>query len=531
MPADRLSLVADPVVRADRRTFLRTAALGALVLAGCSGDGEATPSEPSGSTVPSGSTGTTGSTGSTGAATPTTSAPPVASPGSSPSVASTLPASVPPLPRSDRWWLDGNFGPVRGEFDSSELTITGRLPEALAGTWVRNGPNPDGDSPHWFLGNGTVHGVRLRGGRAEWYGRRHVVTPYLSDPAAGVPGGAISYSNVSSVFHAGRLLSLGELGFPYELDPDDLSTVGPYDFAGRLTTNMTAHPKIDPRTGEMLFFGYDFREPYLTYLVADASGTLRRSVPIGIGTPTMVHDVAITERSMIVLDTAVQFAIDEPGLPYRFDRSHRCRLGVVDREATTDTTRWFDIATCFVFHTVNAHQTGSLVTVDVVRYDEIWTQRATEEFPFAVPYRYTIDLDVGTVLEGPLDDRPAEFPMIDRRLVGRPITTSWAVSIGGAFSRPTSSTLLQYDADGSSDRSASFALPAGDVGAEPLFVADPERQQEGGGWLLMAVFRAETHTTDLVVFDAQAVADGPVATVHLPERVPYGFHASWTPLG
>jgi carotenoid cleavage dioxygenase len=157
-------------------------------------------------------------------------------------------------------------------------------------------------------------------------------------------------------------------------------------------------------------------------------------------------------------------------------------------------------------------------------------ERASETFPPSYPYRYTVDLDAGTITEGPLDDRTSELPMIDRQMNGRPHSTAWAVSLGGEFSRPTSSALLQYSADGSSSRAGTFDLPGSDIGAEPLFVADPDRPDEAGGWLLMAVFRAETNTSDIVVFDAEVIGDGPIATVHLPERVPFGFHSSWSPI-
>jgi len=501
----------------DRRTFI-TAALGTAFLAGCANDPDLA-GPVGGSTAPA--TGPPSTVPLTTLATATTIAPTT--------VASVAP--VAPLPSSASWWLDGNFAPVVGDLDVTNLRVSGQLPPALSGTWVRNGPNPAGESAHWFLGNGMVHGLRVRNGQAEWYRRTAIQTPYLLDPEnAGIPGGAVSYSNVSSVFHGGRLLSLGEIGFPYELDADDLSTVGAHDFEGQLTTNMTAHPKIDAQTGEMHFFGYDFAEPYLTYLVADAAGQLQRTVPITLPAPSMVHDFAITEQSVLFLDLAVVFTAAEPGLPYLFDRGHQCRIGVLDRAATFDTTRWFDIEPCFVFHTINAHQDGSIITFDVIRYDELWAERAIDRFPSSFPHRYTIDLDAGAATEGPLDDRKSEFPMVDRRLAGRPNTTSWAVSLGGDFSAPSSSTLLQYASDGSSSGAPSFALPGADIGGEPLFIADPQRPEEGGGWLMMVVFRTDTNTSDVVVFDAEDIGSGPVATVHLPERVPYGFHASWGPL-
>ncbi len=518
MHDDGRSSTERPTQRSDRRTFIRTAALGAAFLAGCASDDVASPSP---------TTGTATTSRPTSLPPATTGAPATVSPTIDPTTTAVPPV---PLPSSELWWMNGNFGPVVGDVERADLAVTGRLPAGLAGTWVRNGSNPTGDSAHWFVGDGMVHGLRVRSGRAEWYRRRQVQTPFVLDPNAGIPGGPVSYSNVSTVFHAGRLLSLGELGFPYELAVDDLSTVGPYDFGGRLTTNMTAHPRIDPGTGEMFFFGYDFAEPYLTYMVADAAGALQRSVPIGIGSPAMVHDFAITEQSALFLDLAVQFDPAVPGLPYRFDRSHQCRVGVIDRAATTDTTRWFDIETCFVFHTINAHQEGSIITYDVIRYDELWIEQSTEGLPASYPYRYTIDLDAGTVAEGPLDDRTSEFPQIDRRSTGRANSMAWALSVVGEFSAPTSSSLVQYAPDGSSSDVASFTFPGSDIGGEPLFVADTERPEEGGGWLLMAVFRASSNTTDIVVFDAMSIAAGPVATVHLPERVPFGFHASWSPL-
>jgi len=346
----------------DRRTFI-TAALGTAFLAGCANDPDLA-GPVGGSTAPT-----------TGLTTGPTSTVPAATLATATTIAPTTVASmapVAPLPSSERWWLDKNFAPVVGDLDATDLRVSGQLPAALSGTWVRNGSNPAGESAHWFLGNGMVHGLRLRDGQAEWYRRTAIQTPYLLDPEnAGIPGGAVSYSNVSSVFHGGRLLSLGEIGFPYELDADDLSTVGAHDFEGQLTTNMTAHPKIDAQTGEMHFFGYNFAEPYLTYLVADAAGQLQRTVPITLPAPSMVHDFAITEQSVLFLDLAVVFTAAEPGLPYLFDRGHQCRIGVLDRAATFDTTRWFDIEPCFVFHTINAHQDGSIITFDVIRYDEL----------------------------------------------------------------------------------------------------------------------------------------------------------------
>ncbi|MDQ1509150.1 MAG: hypothetical protein QOG50_994, partial [Actinomycetota bacterium] len=204
-----------------------------------------------------------------------------------------------PLDPSKPWWLQGNFAPVKREVEAFDLAVEGSLPRELSGLYVRNGSNPlPSWSSHWFLGDGMVHGVAIENGKAKWYRNRFVHTTLLAAggglTAKGPPGDAASLSNVSVVHHGGKLLTLGEVGYPYELNASNLSTVGPYNFGGRLHGNMTAHPKIDPETGTMHFFGYNFSEPYLLYHVADHNGTLVSSQPVAVKAATMIHDFAIT---------------------------------------------------------------------------------------------------------------------------------------------------------------------------------------------------------------------------------------------
>lgn len=518
----------------ERRGFIGgAAALGASLLAGCASDG----SSSSATTPATGAPATDAATTTAATTTPsTTTAATTATTVAPTTTAEVAGLVLPAPPTSDTWWLNDNFAPVDGESESTELVVRGTIPAALNGTWIRNGPNPpSGESVHWFDGDGMVHGLRLRDGSADWYGRRYLQTPYNAPDADAdalvVPGREITRSNVSLVSHAGKVLSLGEVGFPYEIDPTDLSTVGPYDFDGRLQTAMTAHPKIDPATGELYFFGYDFREPYLVFHVADAAGRLTRSVPIALANAPMMHDFAITEQSVLFLDMGIRFDISAGlAFPFLFDRDFPCRLGVMSRDASADEVRWFDIDSGFVFHVVNAHQSGSVITLDAIRYPELWIETSTEEFAPAVPYRYTVDLDAGTITEAPLDDRWVEFPMIDReRMTGREHGIFWTADIGPTNEAPRPSTVVQHRADGSSDPAASYTLPDADVIGEPMFVADPDGTAEGDGWLFLAAYRSESHRTDVVILDARDVAGGPVATIELPVRVPYGFHAAWSP--
>ena len=165
------------------------------------------------------------------------------------------------------WWLSGNFAPV-DESEAMGLEVIGSIPSQLSGLFARNGPNPFfADSGHWFLGDGMVHGLRLGGGEAGWYRARYVQTPVLGvEPmeSVGPPDLIKHQANTSLVHHADRLMALLEVGLPYEVSTADLSTVGVHDFGGLLEGAMTAHPKVDPVTGELVFFGYSvLGAPYL----------------------------------------------------------------------------------------------------------------------------------------------------------------------------------------------------------------------------------------------------------------------------
>src|SRR5258706_9515404 len=180
-------------------------------------------------------------------------------------------------PRTIHPHLSGLLAPVRSE-DDFELKVVGHIPDALAGAYYRNGPNPQFDPPGryvGYLGDGMIHafflepnkdGDRAHGGRAH-YRNRWVRTPrwlaeneagrplfgFLGDPSdpsvANVPRGS---ANTNVVHHGGKLMALQEYSEPFELDPKGLERGGYLNTGG----NFTAHPKLDPETGEMVWFAY-----------------------------------------------------------------------------------------------------------------------------------------------------------------------------------------------------------------------------------------------------------------------------------
>lgn len=453
-----------------------------------------------------------------------------------------LPPTTIAIDPSVPWWLQGNYAPVLQEVESTNLTVRGALPPTLNGLYVKNSSNPQhADSPHWFFGDGMVHGVQLGGGRALSYRNRYVrTTPYLSGSGfgQGPPGKDNNQSNVSCIWHGGRLLTSGEVGATYELSPSDLSTTGVYDFAGALPSSFTAHPKIDPATGRMHAFGYNFTSPYLWYYIIEADGTMSHAEPINTPAPTMMHDFAITESDVVFWDLpvvfdmalAVQFLTDPTTLPYLWKPDLGARIGIMPLAGGADQIHWFDIEPCFVFHGVNAFRRGDEVVVDVCRLSSMFASQQPGLGGEPSLRRWTINTTSGRVNDEVLaTDDPGDLPSRDPRRVGREYRYGYL-----AGTRPNDLTvelggIIRHDfTDGS--------RVVWDPGAtrhatEPLFVpADPNDTADDAGWLLSFVHDDANNESVLAVLDASDVAAGAVAEVVLPQRVPYGFHATFIPV-
>jgi carotenoid cleavage dioxygenase len=439
-------------------------------------------------------------------------------------------------------YLTGHLAPVPDEITAVDLPVDGVLPAELTGRYLRNGPNPlPGQDPgHWFVGHGMLHGVRLRDGRAEWYRNRWVRTGALAGRSFMGPDGfdrTAVVANTHIIEHSGRLLALVENGFPYEVTPE-LDTVGPCDFDGRLSTAMTAHPKADPVTGELHFFGYSPMAPHLVYHRLSAAGELVTSAEVPGAGPSMMHDFAITDRHALFLDLPMVFQLEKVGrgMPYGWDASYPARIGVMPLDRPADVA-WLEIDPCYVFHVGGAH-TGpdGRIVLEGCRYgaagiERVWGAIGGGPAGAAADaattgrarlHRWTIDPDAGTVSETELDDRPVEFPTLDDRLVGRPSRHLYAVS-----EHNDSAAVVKYDT-GTGAVSA-HELGTDTVTGEAVFVPAADGTAEDDGWLVSITTKRDGSASRLLVLDATDVAAAPVATVTLPRGVPAGFHGSWIP--
>jgi carotenoid cleavage dioxygenase len=429
--------------------------------------------------------------------------------------------------------LRGNGRPVTEELTLADLKVNGKIPEELNGRYVRTGPNPiTGTSTHPFLGDGMLHGMRLRDGKAEWYRNRYVQTPFITDPSVDVLDLSVmmdmksSKANTHVMGHAGKILVLEEGHFPYVVD-GQLNTVGPTDFEGALTGSFTAHPKICPTTGELLAFGYSALEPYLRYLRVSADGKLVQTENITVGGPTMMHDFNITQNNVIFMDLPAVFNLElamTGEMPIRWDESYPARLGVMPRNGNDTQVRWFDINPCYVFHPLNSYEDGDKIIIDVARFSHMW-KASTMDFPPPELWRWTIDTVSGKVHEEQVDDRPAEFPRVADSVIGMKHRYGYLAGMSQSKDpSEASGAILKYDRETGVRSDIEFGR--GRTGGEPVFVPAANSSAEDDGYLMTYIYDASSDSSSFVIMDAASMDSEPVASIDLP-RIPGGFHGSW----
>ena len=437
-------------------------------------------------------------------------------------------------------YLTENYAPVRDEVTAFDLEVTGTVPAALEGRYVRNGPNPltapDPAAYHWFTGDAMVHGVRLRDGKAEWYRNRFVRSDRVAGalgepPVAGEAHRGMDTANTNVIGHAGSTFALVEAGArPVELSYE-LDTVCRSDLGGTLPNGYTAHPKRDPDSGELFAAAYHWALPGVQYIVVGVDGRVRKLETISVPGGPMMHDMSITAAHAVLYDLPVTFDLDRAmaggSFPYGWNPEYGARVGVLPREGTDADVTWFEVEPCYVFHPLNAYDDGDRVVLDVVRHERMFDRDRSgpNDGPPSL-WRWTVDLASGTVTEGQLDDRPVEFPRVDERVVGRAHRYGWAASLSsGTDVGFDGSSVVKYDLSTGSAEVHDFG--AGRSTGEAVFVPADDGAAEDDGWTMSLVYDAGTDRTDLVILDAADVAADPVATVHLPARVPYGFHGNW----
>ncbi|WP_234331162.1 carotenoid oxygenase family protein [Streptomyces sp. NRRL F-4474] len=386
-------------------------------------------------------------------------------------------------------------------------------------------------------------------GRAEWYRNRWVHTPALDGAPYMTENGpdlTASTAGTHVIEHAGRLLALSEAALPFELTAD-LETVGAYDFGGKLRTAMTAHPKEDPVTGELHFFASSPFPPYLIHHVASADGKVLESQEVPGASAALKHDFAITEHYVVFLEGSVTFdPAEHSGIPYGWDDEQVSRIGVMPRTAAgtgggrAREIRWFEIGQGYGMHFANAYEDtyGRIVvegpTVGRDGWQRSWNwwvgaeDRGAEPNSGSRSTRWTVDLAAGSVKEEPTDDLTVEFPTINEAFLGIEHRYQYALAFPDDLGI-AAHTLVKYDRTTGARQLLPFG--AGRLPSEAVFVPaeGPGASQEDAGYLLTVVSDLKANASQLLVLDASDLTVPPVATIHLPRRVPAMIHGSWIP--
>ena len=324
-------------------------------------------------------------------------------------------------------YLAGNYAPVTEEVTAFDLPVTGELPAELSGRYLRNGPNPaaevDPTTHHWFMGDGMVHGIRIDAGRAAWYRNRYVGSGHVADVRGtdDIPGpnwsGSTLGPNTNAGGFAGRTWAMVEAGgTPVELTYE-LESIARNDFDGTLPGAFTAHPKIDPHTGEMHAMVYAWAQwlDHVQYVVVGTDGLVRHTVDIPLPGMTMLHDMSLTERYAVVYDQpcTVDFDLAFAGrFPFRWNPEYGNRVGLLPRDGTADDIVWVEVPVCYSFHPMNAYDTpDGRVVIDLCVYDVMFDRDILGPFEgMARLERWVLDPAGRTVSVTVVDDTPNEFP-------------------------------------------------------------------------------------------------------------------------
>lgn len=471
---------------------------------------------------------------------------------------------------NDHPFLHGPFTPTMEEWvaDSSSMKVIGEIPKDLDGIYVRNTHNQVHESIgiyHPFDGDGMLHSMHFENGRATYRNRFVQTTGFLAEQGAGRslwPGllsphlqarrgwgaiGAMKDNAGTDVkCHAGKLLaSMSQGSEPWRLDPVTLETLGPdADWARNVPDGVASHYKLDPATGEMMFFNYPEKPPYMNYGIVDKHNNLVHYVPIELPGARWPHDLGITKNYTILHDLPFHFDNDLLHIGQRkltFFRDRPARFGILPRHGDSASVRWFEGTPCHILHLANCYEDGDEVVMDgcimldphkpavgeqeggrQAAYDRIRAHLDKHNNP-TLMYRWRFNLKTGKTTEEQIDDEITEFPMVSNDYVGRPYRYSFNVLYekGEWLFRG----LKRYDL--LTRKTQSLEYGKGCFGSEPQMARRIGAQGEDDGYVTTFVNNMVEGRSECWIIPAEDISKGPLARIILPHRISAGTHTAW----
>ena len=460
-------------------------------------------------------------------------------------------------------YIQDVYAPVDDERTDTDLIVIGEIPKEIAGAYVQNNPNPQFPPEglyHWFDGDGMIHGVQLENGTATYRNRyvhtrgfqeerehggvlwRGILEPFNPDSPRSFDKDT---ANTDLVYHNGQLLAMWWLsGTPYAVDPITLETKGAESFGGTLgDMTIAAHPKLDPRTGELMVFGYNpYQQPYLTAGVISAEGQITHRADLNCPIPSLFHDIAITPNHTIFLDLPMywdQERLRQGKRRVRFDKERPSRFGVMPRYDDGTQCQWFELPSCYIYHTINAHEEqdaegNTVVVMTACRIEDPLPYCDHDQEP-TIPrlfflrmhpflYEFRFNLGTGKASQKQLDDAPTEFPRINDQYLGVPSTYAYHPRVAKEKTLLFDGFIKYNTQTGCGEH---VVYGEGRIGGETVFIPREGAKSEDEGYITTFVRDRREERSELVIYDAQTLER--CAQVLIPRRVPFGFHAHWAP--
>ena len=473
-----------------------------------------------------------------------------------------LPPIKSTLQPSNHPYLNGAWTPLMEEVDATDLeVIEGAIPDDIDGIYLRNTENqihqPLGRH-HPFDGDGMIHQISFQNGKAN-YRNRFVKTRCfdaeqsaeqslwggLMDgpgtslrPGFGAHGSLKDSSSTDIVVHAGKAIStFYQCGEGYVLNPETLEPEGlapwvPID-------GISAHPRVDENTGEMMFFNYSKFAPYMHYGVVDKDHKLVHYVPIELPGPRLPHDMTFSENWSILNDLPVFW--DEELLKrdihaVRFHKDMPSRFALIPRHGDPSEIRWFEATPTYVLHWLNAYEEGDEVIMDGYFQEDPSPPPIAEagEHGHLMAYldehsfksrlhRWRFNLKDGTTTEERLDDRIVEFGMINQQYSGRKYRYVYST-----FAKPgwfLFCGFIKHDLE--TGESETVTLDDGRYASEAPFAPRVNSQSEDDGYLVSFIMDENSGTSECILIDAKNFEAGPVCRIKLPHKICSGTHSTW----
>jgi carotenoid cleavage dioxygenase-like enzyme len=469
----------------------------------------------------------------------------------------------------DHPYRTGAWRPQTTEWDADDLAVVeGEIPRDLDGVYLRNTENPLHPALkayHPFDGDAMVHVVGFRDAKA-FYRNRFVRTdgflaengaggplwPGLAEPVGlakrdrgwGARGLMKDASSTDVIVHRGTALtSFYQCGDLYRLDPYSGETLGKQTWNGKFPFDwgVSAHPKVDDKTGELMFFNYSKQAPYLHYGVVDEYNDLVHYVDVPLPGPRLPHDMAFTQNYAILNDFPLFWdpeLLERNAHVARFHRDMPSRFAVIPRRGQTSDIQWFEAEPTFVLHFTNAYEDGDEIVLDGFFQgdpepaDNGMGDKWQRAFRFlaldrmqARLHRWRFNLVTGHVTEEQRSDSITEFGMINAGYAGGKYRYTYAAT--GKPSWFLFDGLVKHDLQTGAEQR--FAFSDGVYGSETAMAPRTGSVGEDDGYLVTLTTDMNADASYCLIFDATRVADGPVCKLALPERISSGTHSTWAP--